>query len=693
MRCYFLIKLIYVTGIIMQQVNASPVFLSQDTDLKTKDSSSGSAGSNKDTEFSSLVEQHYSEKNKAITGSKTTSMEQAAAANQGKAVAGSDDSDVKEVSNRQESDTKQSLDASHVSEDSIVDGKQAKEKGENTTYTSKNGALAESEQFISLLYNSDQTLAKSDETTTSGKETSNEGVGKNTGVPINNTNNNLVDKDTNSQSATAQSAEDDSVARSTEHKLSAFSKDELLARTQLKQNNSLITESTNQALKDYQLSLQGQQSTTKSQSITSEQLINAQLASAQPNNKISNLAAGVAQANKNQITEKVDTGLYQLPVEPIVEGDNTAEELSHSTKENVGKAELNQAENKVNSSVQSKGDINAELTARTDNDIDESIVKTANGSLSPLKVSPSGVEAETPQLNKASAGNKVEVERSVQANAASIESAGKEQSTVNQEKQSAMTAAQLQAQAQQKLQSANSEQQVIDEVNEGAIDSTLIAEGKPLESSVKTTGQVGDTITMRTASELNAQSVQAAQAKQSNDAYFEHQVSEVLNHNVVSDTVQIQKNNVQLQQETISIFRKDFADAVKDKVMLTINQKLQQFDITLDPPEFGNMQVRINLQGEQASVNFVVQNQQAKDALEQNMHKLRDMLSEQGVDVGDANVEQQDQQQNSNEQSLGENHGNGSHLSNDAKKDEGNVEHTLSAQLFDSSATGVDYYA
>ena len=50
------------------------------------------------------------------------------------------------------------------------------------------------------------------------------------------------------------------------------------------------------------------------------------------------------------------------------------------------------------------------------------------------------------------------------------------------------------------------------------------------------------------------------------------------------------------------------------------------------------------------------------------------------------------QQQNSNEQSLGENNGNGSHLSNDATKEEGNVEHTLSVQLFDSSATGVDYY-
>ena len=85
---------------------------------------------------------------------------------------------------------------------------------------------------------------------------------------------------------------------STEHKLSGFSKDELLARTQLKQNNTLVIQSNDQVLKDYQLSLQGQQSTTKTQSITSEQLINAQLASAQSNNKISDLAVGVAQANK-----------------------------------------------------------------------------------------------------------------------------------------------------------------------------------------------------------------------------------------------------------------------------------------------------------------------------------------------------------------------------------------------------------
>ncbi len=165
------------------------------------------------------------------------------------------------------------------------------------------------------------------------------------------------------------------------------------------------------------------------------------------------------------------------------------------------------------------------------------------------------------------------------------------------------------------------------------------------------------------------------------------QSAQALEHSVVSDVTQLQKNNVQLQQETISIFRKDFADAVKDKVMLVISQKLQQFDITLDPPEFGNMQVRVNLQGEQAAVNFVVQNQHAKEAFEQNMHKLREMLSEQGVDVGGANVEQQDSQ------TANEEHGSDQKdevaLSEQAPDA---IAHVLSANLVNSSATGVDYY-
>jgi len=169
----------------------------------------------------------------------------------------------------------------------------------------------------------------------------------------------------------------------------------------------------------------------------------------------------------------------------------------------------------------------------------------------------------------------------------------------------------------------------------------------------------------------------------------DQQSAEIFNPTGSSEVSQSQKTNTQLHHETISIFRRDFADAVKDKVMLMISQKLQQFDITLDPPELGNMQVRVNLQGEQATVNFVVQNQQAKEALEQSMHKLKDMLAEQGVDVGDANVEQQSQQSDK-EETAGDNQNN---LMTNTADASDVIEHSLTARMHDSSAKVVDYYA
>jgi len=105
------------------------------------------------------------------------------------------------------------------------------------------------------------------------------------------------------------------------------------------------------------------------------------------------------------------------------------------------------------------------------------------------------------------------------------------------------------------------------------------------------------------------------------------------------------------------------------------------------------MHVRVNLQGDQATVNFVVQNQQAKEAFEQNMHKLKELLAEQGVDVGEANVEQQSQQSDNeadNEENSGDNLR--SAMKNTADASDA-IEHNLSARMINSSASSVDYYA
>jgi flagellar hook-length control protein FliK len=157
-----------------------------------------------------------------------------------------------------------------------------------------------------------------------------------------------------------------------------------------------------------------------------------------------------------------------------------------------------------------------------------------------------------------------------------------------------------------------------------------------------------------------------------------------------TDTTQSQKSITALNTETIAIYRKDFANAVKDKVMVMINQKIQQIEIQLDPPEMGNVHVRVNLQNEQAAVQFIVQNPQAKDALEQNMGKLRDMLAESGVDVGDANIEQRQPGEQS-EASFGED--GASDQNNGNSEQELNENHQQVVNMVKASSTGVDYYA
>lgn len=152
---------------------------------------------------------------------------------------------------------------------------------------------------------------------------------------------------------------------------------------------------------------------------------------------------------------------------------------------------------------------------------------------------------------------------------------------------------------------------------------------------------------------------------------------------------QVKTNQVQLA-EVINIQHKDFVDSMKNKVMLMISQKLQQIDIKLDPPELGNVQVRVNLQNDVATVNFTVQNSQAKDALEQHMNKLRDMLNQSGVDVGEANVRQQEKNNNGQGEFNEQPSSNAQQASTEQKIAE---ESHITSTLVKASSVGIDFYA
>jgi len=692
----------------MQPVNVLPTFVSQDTDLKNKDSSASAESSGKDIAFSRMVDEHVGDDNKKNTDQGPQGKVESTTATNSNTVAESGKKDIVEKNGRQETD---SADVELTAkEHSGYDGDNTHEISPNVedesvdNKNSKNTeALTESEQFISLLYNSDQALKNTADKTgqVSGDNHVNKEVISTAVKGEAGSENNVIEDGVNTK-VKGKPTEPNVSTQTFEHKLKAFSKGELLSRAQLKEN-TIAQQSGERVLKDYQESLQTQKNTIKNPSITSEQLMNTQLADAQlKNNKVTDLATSISQVNKNKLTENKGPAIYQLPVEPIGKEDIAGGDASITVKDSVANNAARLTESNVSTAIRNQGKSSVELPVESTEEALAQAKEKANPLLDLIndKANNDKQKLKAPSDNLLSSvqSSKVNTDKIITERNSSVsvmaENNAKEQTLEVQVKQPALTPSQIlalqQAKEQQKIQSVNSDADAIESAGEEFVDSMLSSNEIKQDENVKKLNTLNGNVTTRSLLESQAQSIQATQTKQSNDAYNEHQTSELLNHSVASDTAQIQKNNVQLQQETIAIFKKDFADAVKDKVMIMVNQKLQQFDITLDPPEFGNMQVRVNLQGEQASVNFVVQNQQAKDALEENMHKLKEMLAEQGVDVGGANVEQQNQQQK-DETNLEQ--GNANTSSTSQNEEENNDEHVLSAKLFDSSATGVDYYA
>ena len=101
-------------------------------------------------------------------------------------------------------------------------------------------------------------------------------------------------------------------------------------------------------------------------------------------------------------------------------------------------------------------------------------------------------------------------------------------------------------------------------------------------------------------------------------------------------------------QQAIDILGTGGTDRLRERVSLMFNSRTQAAEMRLDPPDLGRLNIRLNMSQEQATLSFQVTTPQAREALEQSLPRLREMLAEQGIALADANVSEQ--QQNNSEQ-------------------------------------------
>lgn len=129
---------------------------------------------------------------------------------------------------------------------------------------------------------------------------------------------------------------------------------------------------------------------------------------------------------------------------------------------------------------------------------------------------------------------------------------------------------------------------------------------------------------------------------------------------------------------------------VTDKVMWMSAQNLQSAEIKLDPAELGRLDIKVNVGQEHTQITFTSAHAGVRDSLEAQMHRLREMLAQQGMADVDVNVSDQSQQQHAE---SGENSATQGRSATAAEAGDETVQHVTAIQEQHDGRLGlVDYY-
>jgi len=79
------------------------------------------------------------------------------------------------------------------------------------------------------------------------------------------------------------------------------------------------------------------------------------------------------------------------------------------------------------------------------------------------------------------------------------------------------------------------------------------------------------------------------------------------------------------------------------RMSLMVKGGLQEASIQLNPPELGRMQIKLSTDGDQVKILFTVQHAAAREAVEQAMPRLREMLEQGGLQLAQSDVADQSQ--------------------------------------------------
>jgi hypothetical protein len=182
----------------------------------------------------------------------------------------------------------------------------------------------------------------------------------------------------------------------------------------------------------------------------------------------------------------------------------------------------------------------------------------------------------------------------------------------------------------------------------------------------------------------------AGQQSDSFEAVQGSQTTQTSKTSALTENLQV-KQAQESTEKTTAQFKVDvppqnpqWNDQVAKRIGIMASEQLQTARIQLDPPELGALEVKIKVQHDQVSVAFASNHASVRDALESQAPRLRELLEQQGVELSDVSVSDQQKGQ-SQEQTDGD----GFSGDSDSWQEEGFDESTVEIE----SDSLVDYFA
>lgn len=108
--------------------------------------------------------------------------------------------------------------------------------------------------------------------------------------------------------------------------------------------------------------------------------------------------------------------------------------------------------------------------------------------------------------------------------------------------------------------------------------------------------------------------------------------------NSLNNTDRLNATSLQSMKLGIPVTSPEWTAEFGKRIQMLMKNNIQQAEIRMDPPELGRIQIKISMNQDQMNVSFTALNANVREALELNMTRLREMLSDTGIQLGDTNV-------------------------------------------------------